>query len=167
MFNRILVPTDFSPPSDVALEYARVMARRFDASIRLLHVIDDPNLDGFGAEALVPPTPETRTQLLRDAQERLSHQLTAEGLQVCGATSEVVFGKPAQTIIDYAADNGYTLIVMGTHGRSGIAHLLIGSVAELVVRGASCAVMTLHEGAVEALGTAARHRVPVAVTPAV
>ena len=169
MFNRILVPTDFSAPSDVALEYAREMARRFGASIHVLHVIDDTNLDGFGAEALVPPTPETRTHLLRDAHERLAHRLTDEDRQAFGATSEVIFGKPSHTIVDYAADNGYTLIVMGTHGRSGIAHLLIGSVAELVVRGASCPVMTVHEGSTHETATAVARRVRVAaasVSPA-
>jgi nucleotide-binding universal stress UspA family protein len=147
MFTRILVPTDFSAPSDVALEYARVMARQFGAALHVLHVVEDSSLeDGFLPDALIPSSPESRTARLREALERLSHRITAEDREQLRAKSEVIFGKPSHAIIDYASDNGFDLIVMGTHGREGIAHLLMGSVAELVVRSATCPVMTLHEG---------------------
>lgn len=150
MFTRVLVPTDFSAPSDVALDYARVMARHFGASLHLLHVIDDARLEGgIGAEGYVE-SPQARTARLNEALERISHRLTDEDRDSLRARSEVVFGVPAHAIVDYATDNGFDLIVMGTHGRSGIAHLLIGSVAELVVRGAPCPVMTVHEGRVAA-----------------
>ena len=147
MFNRILVPTDFSAPSDVALEYARVMARQFDASLHILHVVEETSLDESPVpDALIPPSPEWRTARLHEALERLSHRITGEDRERFHAKSEVIFGKPAHAIVDYASDNGFDLIVMGTHGRAGIAHLLMGSVAELVVRGANCPVMTLHDG---------------------
>ena len=151
MFTRILVPTDFSTPSDVALEYARVMARQFGASLHIIHVIEDPTLEGgLGPDTMVPPSPETRTARLHDALERLSHRVTAEDRANLLARTEVIFGKPSPTIVNYASDNGFDLIVMGTHGRAGIAHLLMGSVAELVVRNATCPVMTIHEGQVKA-----------------
>ena len=147
MFTRILVPTDFSAPSDIALEYARTLARHFNATLHVLHVIEETTLEGaIGAEALVPPAPAVRTERLQDALERLAPRITSEDRTELAAKSEVVFGKPAHTIVDYASDNGFDLIVMGTHGREGIAHLLMGSVAELVVRSAKCPVMTVHEG---------------------
>ena len=163
MFTRILVPTDFSAPSDVALEYARSMARVFGASLHVLHVIEDATVEGgLGPETFVPPTPETRTVRMQEAIERLSHRVTADDRVALRAKSEVIFGKSSQAIVDYASDNGFDLIVMGTHGRTGIAHLLIGSVAELVVRSATCPVMTIHEGQVKAdmrLRVAARRAV--------
>ncbi len=163
MFTRILVPTDFSAPSDVALEYARSMARVFGASLHVLHVIEDATLEGLGPEMFVPPTPDTRTVQMQEALERLSHRVTPDDRVALRAKSEVIFGKSSQSIVDYASDNGFDLIVMGTHGRTGIAHLLIGSVAELVVRTATCPVMTIHEGQVNAdvrLKVAARRAVP-------
>jgi nucleotide-binding universal stress UspA family protein len=150
MFTRILVPTDFSAPSDIALEYARTLARHFAAKLHVLHVIEETPLESaLGAEALVPPTPAVRTERLQNALERLSHRITEDDRRELAAKTEVVFGKPSHTIVDYASDNGFDLIVMGTHGREGIAHLLMGSVAELVVRSARCPVMTVHEGQVE------------------
>lgn len=113
MFTRILVPTDFSPPSDVALEYARSMARVFGASLHVLHVIEDTTLEGgLGSETFVPPRPETRTVWMQEALERLAHRVTADDRATLRAKSEVIFGKSSQAIVDYASDNGFDLIVM-------------------------------------------------------
>jgi nucleotide-binding universal stress UspA family protein len=123
------------------------MARQFGASLHILHVVENTSPDeSVVPDALIPRPPEWRTARLQDALERLSHRITGEDRERFRAKSEVIFGKPSHAIVDYAADNGFDLIVMGTHGRAGIAHLLMGSVAELVVRGASCPVMTLHDG---------------------
>jgi nucleotide-binding universal stress UspA family protein len=144
-FRRILVPTDFSGPSDAALDYARLLQRRFGASVHLLHVLDDEQIAGpFGAEVFVTQPPEARAARLRDARERLSHRVTGADQSSGRLTSEAFFGPVAKTIVDYAGDNGFDLILMGTHGRTGLAHLLIGSVAEHVIRGAACPVMTTH-----------------------
>jgi nucleotide-binding universal stress UspA family protein len=144
---RILVPTDFSAASDAAFDWARVLGSRFAAPVHLLHVLPEINLDGGrGSEDFVTESPEARSLRLADARERLTHRLPTDARTSPRITTEVVFGAPAKTIEGYAADNGFDLIVMGTHGRTGIAHLLEGSVAERVVRGAASPVMTIRGG---------------------
>lgn len=151
MFTRILVPTDFSAPSDAALEYARILAGRFGASLHLLHVVGDQFLrQPFGAETYMPDTPGALAGVINEAQEKLAHRITDADRARLRATTEVVVGNSAPMIVDYAADNGFDLIVMGTHGRSGLAHLLMGSVAEKVVRAARCPVMTVREAPAKA-----------------
>jgi nucleotide-binding universal stress UspA family protein len=142
-FRRILVPTDFSAPSDAALDCARRVAAGFGASVHLLHVLPDVSgSSGTGSELFVTEAPEARSMRLMDARDRLKHRITADDRVTLRATSEVIFGSPAQIIVDYAADNHFDLIVMGTHGRTGMAHLFVGSVAERVVRTAGCPVFT-------------------------
>ena len=142
-FRRILVPTDFSAPSDAALDCARRLASGFAASVHLLHVLAEVSASGgTGSELFVTEPPEARSLRLIDARDRLNHRITANDRAALRATTEVIFGSPAQTIVDYAADNQFDLIVMGTHGRTGMAHLLVGSVAERVVRTAGCPVFT-------------------------
>jgi nucleotide-binding universal stress UspA family protein len=158
-FTRILVPTDFSAPSDDALDLARVLQLRFGASIHLLHVLEEEQTAGpFGAEVFVTEAPEVRTARLRDARERLSHRVSAADRASGRVTSEVLVGAVASTIVNYAGDNGFDLIVMGTHGRTGLAHLLVGSVAERVIRGAACPVVTTRgDGKCAAVSAGARH----------
>ena len=140
---RILVPTDFSPTADEALDYAFGLAERFGASVELLHVLDDPFVsDGMAAEAYITEAPQLRTAMLQDAREKLRHRAgSGAGIQ---AATEVLFGHGARTIAEYAAERGANLIVMGTHGRTGFAHLLVGSVAERLVRIAPCPVLTVR-----------------------
>jgi len=143
---RILVPTDFSTTSDAALEWAKSIAGTLGASLHLVHVFEDPALTGpFAAEAYVAMPAETRTALFEDAADRLEHRLSADDRVRFHATSEIVCGVPAPSILDYSHDQHIDLIVMGTHGRTGMAHLLIGSVAERVVRTAECPVLTVHQ----------------------
>ena len=144
-FKRILVPTDFSAPSDAALDYARAVALRFGASIHLLHVLEDPPLGGpLGSEVFVAESSEARTSRFKDARDRLSHRVTPHERHKHRLTTEILLGSVAPTIVDYAADNGFDLIVMGTQGRTGIARVMTGSVTERVVRTAVCPVMTTH-----------------------
>lgn len=141
-FRRILVPTDFSAPSDVALDCARRLAAGFAASVHLLHVLAEVSgSGGSGSELFVAEPPEARSMRLIDARDRLNRRITADDRVTLRATTEVIIGSPAQIIGDYAADNQFDLIVMGTHGRTGMAHLLVGSVAERVVRTAGCPVL--------------------------
>jgi nucleotide-binding universal stress UspA family protein len=142
MVRRILVPTDFSAPSDAALDLARTFAERFGASLHLLHVIEDPYVNV--AEAYIAGAPPTLAAMLQDAQSRLAQRLTQQDRIVLRATSEISFGSSATTIVDRAFECGTDLIVMGTHGRTGLAHLLIGSIAERVVRTAPCPVLTVR-----------------------
>jgi nucleotide-binding universal stress UspA family protein len=157
---RILVPTDFSPPSDRALDHARVLARQSGASIHLLHVLEDlVDTASFGSEVFVPDSPEVRAARLEAARGRLATRAAADegGPRV---TTEVVVGAGARAIVRYASEQHFDLIVMGTHGRTGLAHLLMGSVAEGVVRTADCPVFSTHQGA-----AAAREETPPAGSP--
>lgn len=149
MFSRILVPTDFSPPSDAALDYARIMATKFGATLEILHVIDDPTVESeFVPDGFAPSTMDIRTALAEHARKRLETLMTFVDRARYHAHAETVVGSPAQTIVDYAMATGTGLIVMGTHGRTGLAHLLMGSVAEQVVRTAPCPVLTVRQVAV-------------------
>lgn len=142
---RILVPTDFSPTADAALEYAFDLAGRFGASLQILHVLDDPFVvDGMAADAYIAEAPALRTAMLDDARERLRHRAAPREALATPIETEVLFGHGARTIAEYAADRGVDLIVMGTHGRTGFAHLLLGSVAERLVRTAPCPVLTVR-----------------------
>jgi nucleotide-binding universal stress UspA family protein len=147
MFTRILVPTDFSATADVALEYARGLARESGATLKLLHVLEDPSTPaGLVADMYTPEQPDLRTALIKEAQTRLSRCLLPTDANHA-TTTEVIFGGGARTIVDYAASTGVDLIVMGTHGRTGLKHFVMGSVAEEVVRTAACPVLTVrHPG---------------------
>jgi nucleotide-binding universal stress UspA family protein len=161
MFTRILVPTDFSGCSDAALEHARALATRFDGSLHLLHVIEDQQLSGPLGSEMYAPQPGTLSLLLKDAHTRLSHRITPGERAARRATGEVVIGSGARTIVEYAADNRFDLIVMGTHGRTGLAHVLMGSVAERVVRTAECPVLTVREAPRPAAAPGAEARTAV------
>lgn len=142
---RILVPTDFSATADAALDYACVLADRFGASIQLLHVLHDPFVaDGMGADAFLSEAPTMREAMRQDAQDRLSHRAAPRPGITLHIETEVLFGHGARTIADYAESRGADLIVMGTHGRTGVAHLLLGSIAEKLVRTAPCPVLTVR-----------------------
>jgi nucleotide-binding universal stress UspA family protein len=149
MFSRILVPTDFSPPSDAALEYARILAAKFGSTLRILHVIDDPSASSdFVGDGFAPSTEDIRICLLAHARKRLDHLMNLVDRSRYHAHADAVLGTPAEAIIDFASATGTSLIVMGTHGRTGLAHLLMGSVAEQVVRTAPCPVLTVRQVAV-------------------
>lgn len=150
---RVLVPTDFSETADEALDYALLLAARFGASLELLHVLDDPFVtEGLAAEAYMSEAPVMRSALLREAQNRLDRRVAPlrsasdyEGWPgLVRVDAEVLFGHGAKTIAEYAQDREVDLIVMGTHGRTGVAHLLLGSVAERLVRTAPCPVLTVR-----------------------
>jgi len=170
MFSRILVPTDFSPPSAAALEYARILAAKFGASLRILHVIDDPTGSSeFVADGYAPSTDDIRSSLLEQARTRLDHLMNLVDRSRYHAHADAVLGMPAAAIVDYASATGSELIVMGTHGRTGLAHLLMGSVAEQVVRTAFCPVLTVRQVAAteELLADVSERRVPAAIPIAI
>ena len=144
----ILCPIDFSDCSGHALDYARDLAKLLGASLRLLHVYEDPISTIPFAIAGTAGLPTTPVDLVNEAR---SHRLVeASRLQkLCtehGVTTHVeeVEGLPAETIIKVAKDTHADLIVMGTHGRTGLSHLVVGSIAERVVRLSSCPVLTVR-----------------------
>lgn len=146
---RILVPVDFSGPADAALSCARNLAGQMRASIRLLHVIEHSAIGtSFGSEFFIPPPTEVRAGQMAEAQRQLS-RLTLAGSLGAVVTSDLIFGPSGTMITAYAKDGGFDLIIMGTHGRSGLAHLLMGSIAASVIRTAPCPVLTVRAGSVE------------------
>jgi nucleotide-binding universal stress UspA family protein len=141
---RILVPTDFSADADAALQYAIALGKPFGASIRLLHVIEDPVAAGmWSAEYYTGDVTGLLVNLVRDADERLT-AIQKSLATSASITTETRTGAPAATIIEAAREHDDELIVMGTKGRTGLAHLLMGSVAEHVVRLAPCPVLTVR-----------------------
>jgi nucleotide-binding universal stress UspA family protein len=145
MFTRILVPTDFSDASDAALDYARALAGRFASTLHLVHVLDAPFVTGpISTEVFMSQAPAVQEELFEEARARLARRAAAAERAHLRVTTEIVSGTTARAIVDIAADRAMDLIVMGTHGRSGMAHLLMGSVAERVVRTAPCPVLTVR-----------------------
>jgi nucleotide-binding universal stress UspA family protein len=144
-FTHILVPTDFNPASDAALACAKELAARFDARLTLLHAVNDPTATGvWTPDVYVPATPEMQAKFLQTAKERLEATLTADERTRFGVTIEVRIGGAAEIIEQFAGEQRVDLIVMGTHGRRGLSHMLLGSVAERLVRNAPCPVLTTH-----------------------
>jgi universal stress protein A len=139
----ILVPTDFSECSDQALAYGRAMAATFGASLHLLHVVQDPYTQPWAAEAFPAPLGDMLAQWQEQARVRLQG-LVAEA-ERAGVMVAVQVGSPFQEIVSYAEAQHIDLIVIGTHGRGPIGHMLLGSVAEKVVRRAPCPVLTVRQ----------------------
>jgi nucleotide-binding universal stress UspA family protein len=142
--HRILVPTDFSKHSENALTYAAAFAEKFGAELHVLHVVQDLALfvpDAVSAMPPLAPPVEQVTAAVRGALHRVVEDSRLQGLKVSAAVRE---GTPFLEIIRFAKDNDIDLIVMGTHGRTGLAHVLMGSVTEKVVRKAPCPVLTVR-----------------------
>jgi nucleotide-binding universal stress UspA family protein len=141
---RILLPTDFSENSEVALKYALAFAEMTGASIHVLHVLQTAPATGWPAEIYVPPPTEFFERIEHDARERLDTWLTPEQRTKYKARLVAVSGSPFLEIVQYAKREDIDLIVIGTHGRGPVGHMLIGSVAERVVRKAPCPVLTVR-----------------------
>lgn len=135
---RILVPTDFSETSEAAVKYGMALARVFKAQLYLLHV-PEPG-EAAGVEHPIGLADITQNP----AGEQLSTLLTDEEMAELRPERVMRNGKPSNEIVRYAQENDIDLIVMGTHGREGVARVMIGSVAEMVVRRAPCPVLTVH-----------------------
>ena len=143
---RILVPTDFSAASDAALDFARELATQFGASIDLLHVFDDPFTSGaFVGDGTVMMPVELRQTMENRARDLLTPRHEAHVASLPGSSKALLMGSPAKSIVEHATETHADLIVMGTHGRGGLGHLLLGSVAERVVRTARCPVLTVPD----------------------
>jgi universal stress protein A len=142
---RILIPVDFSSTSLAALDYAAAFGKPFKAELVALHVVEPiyyaapdftGSLPGATAELLDEQRRAARTQLLRLERRYAKRRIALRALLQTGA--------PHQAIADTAQQAKCDLIVMSTHGHSGLAHLLMGSVAERVVRAATCPVLTIR-----------------------
>ena len=143
---KILFPTDFSTSGDSALGYATSLARDTGATLLIVHVEEPPLAYGGGEMYYGVPDPD-QTELLKmleavvptDPNVNFEHRL--------------VSGDPSDAVVRLAEEEHADLIVMGTHGRTGLKRLLMGSVAEAIVRRAKCPVLTLKDGAGASAGT--------------
>jgi len=141
-FRKILVPVDFSVHASEAIRAAADLAKRYDAALTLVHVYETVAYalpDGF-----VLFTGSQLADMLSEFEKRLA--AAKRDAEAAGATRVEVKqlqGAAAVEIVEFAKENGFDLIVMGTHGRRGLQHALMGSVAERVVRTAPCPVLTL------------------------
>ena len=141
----ILVATDFSDSSATALDYGRSLARVFGARLHVLHVVETFVVDSaaFGSAAAILPS--LQVELEKAAEETLQKLVTAEDRRELKAVAAIrSIDTPAHAVVEYARDEQIDLIVVGTHGRRGISHVLLGSVAEKVVRLAPCPVLTVR-----------------------
>lgn len=139
-FERILLPTDFSEHARHAKDYAVALAREFGAELLVIHVVQLYSyVVDFGMENARQY--EAISGTLQKLLDGLLEELAAEPIQVTG---RLVQGDPTAEIVRVATDEACDLIVMGTHGRGALEHVLLGSVAERVVRKAPCPVLTVR-----------------------
>jgi len=141
---RILVPVDFSEHAGRALDHAKTLAEKFNASLHLLTVVPDPYVLPNPGPWYVPLPVDYAEGLQKDADAQLRGLLVPAEQTKYRAEFVVLFGDPSSEIVDYVKRASIDLIVMGTHGRGGLAHAVLGSVAEKVVRTASCPVLTVR-----------------------
>lgn len=140
----ILVPTDFSEASDSALRYGKALAQAFGAAIHVVHVVEEPYGQPWAVEAYGFSLASLQEEWIKDAQTRLAASLTDEEKASLKATPTTILGHPVMEVLRYAEDHAIDLIVMGTHGRGPLGHVVLGSVAERVVRKAPCPVLTVR-----------------------
>jgi nucleotide-binding universal stress UspA family protein len=142
----ILVATDFGPAADNALRYGEALAREFGARLHVLHAVPNvyaTSMDGYGYAAVPAQIQEDlETAARRHMRERVSDE---DRQELRARTSVVTHNSPAVAIVEYAKHNAIDLIVLGTHGRGALAHMLLGNVAERVVRIAPCPVLTVRD----------------------
>lgn len=149
----VLVPVDFSDTSDVALRYGREMAKAFGATLHVLHVVQEPYSQPWAVEAYGFSLAALQEEWIKDAKTRIEQMVTDEDRKAIGAAAVTMLGHPVTEILRFAADNKVDLIVMGTHGRGPLGHMIMGSVAERVVRRAPCPVLTVRHPEREFVGT--------------
>ncbi|MFN0055892.1 MAG: universal stress protein [Planctomycetales bacterium] len=142
---RIIVATDFSQHSQVALKYAAAFTQAFQAEVVLCHVLEKPDFISQlppVSEGYFPPN-------LGELQEQHARVQCEQVLAAAGLSQArvlMVHGNPAGEIARVARDEDADLVIVGTHGRGALAHILLGSVAEKIVRTAPCPVLTVRSG---------------------
>jgi nucleotide-binding universal stress UspA family protein len=140
------VATDFGAASHAALRYGRELARHFGATLHVLNAAETGAMGALGVEMYVPLPTDFEGDGEREARRRLDAFVNGAAGDIRTIPTVMASVNPARTIIDYAAAHQIDLIVMGTHGRGAVAKFIMGKVAEHVVRGAACPVLTIKEG---------------------
>ena len=144
LIKNVLVATDFSEPSDAALNYGREFARTFAATLHVLHVVDNVTFQ-YGSRGTDAAAGDASRRSKRRRASNWNALITEEDRTALHAKPVVITAAAkAAAIVGYASEHHIDLIVMGTHGRGAVSHLFMGSVAERVVRTAPCPVLTVH-----------------------
>ncbi|MDQ2053872.1 universal stress protein [Halobellus sp. H-GB7] len=145
MYDKILVPTDGSAATEGAVEHAIELAKQYDATVHALYVVDTGAYSSLemGSDIVIEALQEEGNTAVEEVEERGEEA----GVDV---VTTVETGIAHRVIVDYVAEEGIDLVVMGTHGRTGVGRFLLGSVAEKVVRTADAPVMTVRSGDKEA-----------------
>jgi len=138
----VLVPTDFSDCSEAAVKYGYALAEAFGATIHLLNVVQDPYAMPWAADAFAAPIGDMITEWENRAARRLVDAVPDSS--PAPTVLKTLVGSPYSSIVRYAEQHHVDLIVLGTHGRGPLGHMLLGSVAERVVRAAPCPVLTVR-----------------------
>lgn len=142
-FDKILTAIDFSESSEHAFEYALTLAKQFQAELLIMHVINEPvDLRGFYVPHI--SFEQLEKEIEEGAQKMMEKFCQTRMGDFTNYQTAIVTGIPNEEIIRKAADTASSLIVLGTHGRTGLDHIIFGSTAERVVRGASCPVLTIR-----------------------
>ena len=145
MFSKILLPTDFSDCSAEAAEVARSLAERFESRIVVVHVLDEPaTLDPMFRGDV--PLEMLRARMEQFARENMDAFLARHFSGFDRFDTIVATGIPYREIVGSARDAEVDLVVIGTHGRTGVEHVIFGSTAEKVVRMAPCPVLSVRQG---------------------
>jgi nucleotide-binding universal stress UspA family protein len=138
----ILVPVDFSDCSDAAVKYGYALSEAFGATLHLLNVVQDPYTLPWAAEGFAAPIADLLADWEGQAKRRLAETVPTAAAATTVLKTQV--GSPHREIVRYATEHQVDLIVLGTHGRGPLGHMLLGSVAERVVRTAPCPVLTVR-----------------------
>lgn len=143
LFRRIVAPTDFSDCAEEAWRLAQRAARRLGSEIVLVHVFVEPPVYGD------PPAVAAGWRVVVEAEKWVADELAkwAEEARKKGITVRTVvrMGSPSAQIVELASDEHADLVIMGTHGRGGVSRVLLGSVADRVIRTAPCPVLTVRK----------------------
>ena len=140
----ILVPTDFSEPARAALTLATTFAREFHSRLFLLHVVPEPYAYPWGTELSTLPMNDILAETEEASRQQLSKLAAESGLPADRVTVRAIVGTPVDEVLSVIASEKIDLVVLGTHGRGLVGHLLLGSVAERVVRRSPVPVLTVH-----------------------
>lgn len=138
----IVIPTDFSELSLAALPWARRLADSMQAEVHCVYVVEEPHI--YATLDMGPVPIPSVDELSRGAEKRMANFASKQLKALGQVTTKVLVGRPAEEVVNYAKDKGAALIIMTTHGYSGVKHVLLGSTTEEVLRHASCPVLSIR-----------------------
>lgn len=140
--NMIVVPTDFSQLSVAALPWAQRLAAQLQAEIHCIYVVEEPHI--YATLDMGPVPIPSVEELTRSAEKRMENFATTHLVNIPGVKTRVLMGRPAEEVVRYAREHQAAIIIMTTHGYSGVKHLLLGSTTEAVLRHAHCPVLSIR-----------------------